>query len=226
LSKTVVSIGVFMAIATPKIAREQEIQRLQSLIPKCLRDSIELHISTEIRGQLVKTKRIGDRRCQIQIFPATWHSLDLDSRNLLFWHEVAMIRSSSIACHRSTYLSIGASLLLALADITIQDNVGLLATALLIAGLGTYHLYQGKIGEQKLRHLTNADRGAIELATDFGYAPQVAKEILASAILALRQRTVNPWLRSQYAARLQVLDLYNAAPPPIHHYNSLSLRSF
>jgi L-amino acid N-acyltransferase YncA len=38
-----------MAIAAPKIAREQEVQRLKALIPKCLRDSIKLHISTGIR---------------------------------------------------------------------------------------------------------------------------------------------------------------------------------
>jgi Protein of unknown function (DUF3318) len=197
-----------MTIATPRIAKQQEIERLKLLIPSDLQDTIDLNISTEARSQLIQVHRTKDRRCQIQIDLRTWQLLDLDLRNLLFWHEVARIQNASIESNRLAYLTIAAGLGIALIDLLAQNSsIGLLVASLLIAGLSGFRLYQQTIGEQSLQRLTTADRAAIDLAVRFGYDRSTACELMILAIQTNRSHTSRKFNRKQFATRLQVLTL-------------------
>jgi Protein of unknown function (DUF3318) len=195
-----------MAIATPKIVGKQEIERLKLLIPIELRDVIDLAVSTDVRGSLIETHRIKDRRCQIRIDLLRWRSLDLDLQNLLFWHEVARIKNAAIESNRSEYIAITTGLGIASIDLFAQ-NIGLLATSLLVAGLASFRLYQQNIGEQSLQRLTTADRDAIELAVRFGYDRSTACELMVLAIQTNISQTQRKFSRNRFAARLQVLSL-------------------
>jgi hypothetical protein len=185
-----------------------EITRLKSLIPDRLQQTVQIECSIDPQPKLLVTRRIARDLCLIQFDLRRWQSLDLDLRNLLFWHELARIDNGSICCHRSTYITLAASLGLGCIDLPTQ-NIGMLVSALLIAGLAGYKLYQNQLGEQHLRQLTTADRDAIDFAVEFGYDRQMASELLKSAI---SQTQTKLFSRSgihstRYAARLQVLNL-------------------
>jgi Protein of unknown function (DUF3318) len=197
-----------MTIVRPTIANKQEIERLESLIPSELKDTIDLNISTEAKSQSILAHRSKNRRCQIQIDLRTWQSLDLDLRNLLFWHEVARIQNAAIESNRSAYITIAAGLGIASIDLVAQNSsIGLLVASLLIAGLAGFRLYQQTIGEQSLQRLTTADRDAIELAVRFGYDRSTACELMILAIQTNGSRTLHKFDRKQFATRLQVLSL-------------------
>jgi Protein of unknown function (DUF3318) len=199
---------VCMTIATPRIVKQQEFERLKSLIPSELKDAIDLNISTEAKGQSILTHRSKDRRCQIQIDLRIWQSLDLDLRNLLFWHEVARVQTAAIESNRSAYITIAAGLGIAAIDLLAQNSsIGLLVASLLIAGLAGFRLYQQTIGEQSLQRLTTADQAAIDLAVRFGYDRSTACELLVLAIQTNRSHTPRKFGRKQFATRLQVLSL-------------------
>jgi Protein of unknown function (DUF3318) len=195
-----------MSVATPRFTGIGEIERLRFLMPDLLMDVVDLSGSIATKGKLISTWRIPNRRFQICLDLSAWQFLDVDIKNILFWHEVAKIQNGSITSTRLEYVTIVASTFLGLLDIT-THNIGILAASLLIAGLSGFRLYQKQMGELCLQQLTAADRGAIELAMDFGYEPLLAKELLKSAILTLKKQTGSRLLRDRYMARLQVLDI-------------------
>jgi Protein of unknown function (DUF3318) len=198
----------YMTIATPRIAKQQEFERLKSLIPHELKDTIDLKISTEARSKLILAHRSKDHHCQIQLDLRTWQSLDLDLRNMLFWHEVARIQNAAIKSNQSAYLTIAAGLGIAGIDLFVQNSsIGLLVASLLIAGLAGFRLYQQTIGEQSLQRLTTADQSAIDLAVRFGYDRSTACELMVLAIQTNRSHTPRKFSRKQFATRLQVLSL-------------------
>ena len=183
----------------------QEIDRLKLLIPEPIRAEIDIDLSP-IERSLMMVRRNPSRRWQIQIDSRSWESIDIDVRNLLFWHEIARIQSGSIGSDRSAYLAIVTGLGIASIDL-FTDNIGMLAAALLVSGLAGFRLYQKYLGEQNLRRLTMADREAIELAVAFGYQRQIARELLKTALQITMRKSRYKFRRDRCAARLQVLAL-------------------
>jgi hypothetical protein len=184
----------------------QEIIRLQSLVPDRLRSLVKVDRATDPKSKLSITHRIKRDRYLIQIDLRQWLSIDLDLRNLLFWHELARIANGSIVGNRSTYIALVAGLSLSSIDLATTQNIGMLVSTLLVAGLAGYRIYQNQLGEQHLRQLTTADRDAIELAVEFGYDRDTARQLLKSA---LSRSQVEFWgdRSTRSAARLQVLSL-------------------
>jgi hypothetical protein len=127
-------------------------------------------------------------------------------RNLLFWHEVARIKTGAIGSDRSKYIAITTGLGIASIELFTQ-NIGLLATSLLVAGLAGFRLYQKHVGERYLQRLTAADRDAIDLAVEFGYDREIARELLEAAIQTTARTATSKLSRDRSAARLQVLSL-------------------
>jgi Protein of unknown function (DUF3318) len=195
-----------MVISRPKATHKSELNRLKLLIPPPLQEAIEIEPATQVDRPLITTHRIEDRRCQIQIDVLSWQSLDIDVRNLLFWHEIARIQTGSVSLDRSEYIAVFAGLGIASIDL-VTENIGMLAAALVVAGLASFRLYQKYLGEQNLRKLTTADRDAIDLAVEFGYDRQMAREILRSAIQYVMKKSRHRWERDRGAARIQVLSL-------------------
>jgi hypothetical protein len=186
----------------------REIQRLQSLIPDRMQSFVQILQSTKLQPKSIETRRIDRNLCAIVIDLQRWQTLDLDLRNLLFWHELARINNGSITSARSTYITLITALGIGLIDLPTQ-NIGMLVAALLIAGLAGFRLYQHRFGEQHLRQLTTADRAAIELAAEFGYDRSAACELLKSAISQTQTRLLSATAKrsTRSAARLQVLSL-------------------
>jgi hypothetical protein len=195
-----------MVAKTPKIATDREITKLRSLIPDELQATIAIEPTTEVQPQLISTCKLPDRRCKIQIDLLRWQSVDRDLRNLLFWHEVASIQNGSIRSNRSLYIAIVTGLGIASLDLFAQ-NIGLLAAALLVAGLAGFRLYQKSLGEENIQRLTAADRDAIELAVKFGYDRQTARELLKLAIQTTTKKSQHKLSRNRATTRLQVLSL-------------------
>jgi Protein of unknown function (DUF3318) len=134
------------------------------------------------------------------------NSVNIDVRNLLFWHEVARIKTGAIGSDRSKYIAITTGLGIASIELFTQ-NIGLLATSLLVAGLAGFRLYQKHVGERYLQRLTAADRDAIDLAVEFGYDREIARELLEAAIQTTARTATSKLSRDRSAARLQVLSL-------------------
>jgi Protein of unknown function (DUF3318) len=194
-----------MVVARPIAAIAQELKRLKLSIPEPLQDAIDIELCTRSDRRLIILERIKDRRYQIRISLLAWQSLDIDLRNLLFWHEIARIQAGSIGSDRSEYIAIGVGLGIASIDLFAQ-NIGLLAASLLVAGLAGFRLYQKHIGERYLQRLTTADRDAIDLAVEFGYDREIAHELMIVAIQTTA-RKASKATRDRSAARLQVLSL-------------------
>jgi Protein of unknown function (DUF3318) len=195
-----------MVMATSNMIGGREIERLTSLIPNELAQSIEIELSVDRNSQFIATQKVDRHRCQIQINLYHWQSLTINLQNLLLWHEVAKIRNGSIRSDQSEHIAIAAGLGIAALDISTQ-NIGMLAAALLISGLAGFRLYQKHRGEQHLQHLTAADRDAIELAVDYGYDRIIARELLESALKIAIKKAPSRFWRDRYGARLQVLSL-------------------
>ncbi len=183
-----------------------EIIRLQSLIPDRLRSTVTIERATDPKAKLLTIYRIKRDRYLIQVALRQWRSIDVDLQNLLFWHELARIENGTIVGNRSTYIALIAGLSLSLIDLATTQNIGMLVSALLVAGLAGFRIYQNQLGEQHLRQLTTADRDAIELAVEFGYDRDTARQLLKSA---LSQAEFLGDRSTRYAARLQVLSLVN-----------------
>ncbi len=184
----------------------QEIIRLQSLVPDRLRSLVKVERAANTKSKLLMNHRIKRDRYLIQVDLHQWRSIDVDLRNLLFWHELARIENGSIVGNRSTYIALIAGLSLSLIDLATTQNIGMLVSTLLIAGLAGFRIYQNQLGEQHLRQLTTADRDAIELAVEFGYDRDTARQLLKSA---MSQAQAEFWgdRSTRSAARLQVLSL-------------------
>jgi Protein of unknown function (DUF3318) len=195
-----------MAVAIPNVANRQEIERLRRLIPGRLQDVIDVTSSVGVQSQSIFVQRLEHHCCQIQIDSIRWHCLDIDMRNLLFWHEVARIDNGSVRSDRSEYIAISIGLGIALFDLFTQ-NIGLLTTSLLVAGLAGFRLYQKHLGEQNLQRLTTADRDAIELAVQFGYDRSTACELLKLAVQTTGKQSQSKFSRDRSATRLQVMSL-------------------
>jgi hypothetical protein len=185
----------------------QEISRLKSLIPDRLQDLVKIDRVAPPELELLRTKRLARSQYAIAIDWQRWQYLNVDLRNLLFWHELARIKNGAIVSVRATYITIVAGLSLSLIDLPTQ-NIGMLVAALSIAGLAGFRLYQQKFGEEYLRQLTTADRDAIDLAVEFGYDRATARELLKSA---LSQTQAAKDRSTRHAARLQVLSLADNA---------------
>lgn len=182
-----------------------EIQRLRALIPPRLHKLGKIDLVMGATAKLLVTRRLERDRWLMQIDLRQWQSLTEDLQNLLFWHELARIEHGSIASCRSTYFTLFIGLGIGVIDLPTQ-NIGILASALLIAGLAGFRIYQDRWGERHLRQLTTADRAAIELAVEFGYDRATARELLKSA---LNQTKSSGDRSTRYTARLQVLSLAN-----------------
>jgi hypothetical protein len=180
-----------------------EVERLRTLIPDRLQPTISIDLAVVTKPKLIKSLRCDRNRYAIYINFPQWRALDLDSRNLLFWHELARIQNGSIYSDRSTARTLIAALAIAFIDLP-THNILVSVVALTIAGLAGFRLYQNHWGERNLRQLTAADRDAIELAVEFGDDRDRACELLKSAIMQLRVQS--PTDRStKSAARLLVL---------------------
>jgi Protein of unknown function (DUF3318) len=183
-----------------------ELNRLETLIPDNLLTQIAIASSAEHRPRLILTKKLAKKRHQIEIDLNAWQEIDLDYRNLLFWYEVARIQQHSVPSDRWQLIVFTAGLGMSTLEIT-SHHVLLLAVYLLLTVIAGWQLYQNNRGESYLRAATQADQGAILLAQQFGYSLPRAYRSLRGAISMLLKRSPKGFLAAQYQTRRQVLEI-------------------
>lgn len=195
-----------MAFLTIVPTKLNELERLKTLLPDELEYLVIITKVRKVKPVLIKTQKVAQNRYAIQIDLIRWQELNLDQRNLLFWYEVALIQNQAIAPTNWERLVLSIGLGYSLLEVLAQ-NVILLSAYLLVTGLVAYQLYQHHWGEKSLKKLTEADQGAIFLATEFGYSLPKAYLSLQSALNTLIQQTPEKSIKARYATRLQVLQI-------------------
>jgi len=182
-----------------------ELQRLNELLPDDLRSQVAIGRSTDVNPTLIKTKRSSKNRFSIQIDLASWQQLSIRQCDLLFWHEVARIQGRSISQSSWEFIVLGIGFAFGLTEF-ISQNVLALSVTLAVTGLAGYQLYQRNRGEHSLREAAAADRGAIQLAVQFGYSQAEAYESLYSGLKILA-KTAQKFHWKKYQVRLRVLEI-------------------
>jgi hypothetical protein len=187
-----------------------EISRLKNSLPAGWSNEISiLNISGKKnrwdKPSLITTNKKTDNSFIIVIDFRRWQYFDEDARNLLWWHEVALIQQHSIKNDRSAIITGATGLVLAMSQLISQDIV-MLSIGLTIAGLATFQFYQNRRGERYLRQITRADQGAISIAKQFGYSTSAASAILHSTLKILATQSTGQATKV-YRTRLQVLDI-------------------
>jgi Protein of unknown function (DUF3318) len=187
-----------------------EISRLKNLLPIGWNNETSiLTVSAKKnrwdKSSLITTSKKKGDTFSIVIDFRRWQYFDEDARNLLWWHELALIQQRSIKSYRQTILIGATGLMLAASQILSQDVV-MLSIGLTIAGLAGFQLYQNRRGERYIRQITQADQGAISIARQFGYSTASASANLHSALKILATQATSSTAKIYYT-RLQVLDI-------------------
>ncbi|MGB8698078.1 MAG: DUF3318 domain-containing protein [Thermosynechococcaceae cyanobacterium] len=187
-----------MQQAIPRWTDAAELQRLMTLVP------------TEWRSQVAMDPDFSHTLgCNLDLDWAQWAALNTHQRNLLFWYELSRRHRPSTRSPEKLVLGIG--LAVALVELIAQNVLGF-STALVVAGLAGYQLYQQTQGEQRFRMAAAADLGAIQLALQFGYTWTDAYNSLHSALSALARRAPRKLDRNTYAVRLRALEIHRSQP--------------
>jgi Protein of unknown function (DUF3318) len=189
-----------------------EYSRLSTLLPAewdkkiliCVSPVRKKWLGKYTQPLIVTSKKTGDDFV-IAIDFRRWQYFDEDVRNMLWWHELALIQQHSVKHHRSTVITAAMGLVLAASQIISQDVV-MLSIGLTIAGLAGFQFYQNRQGERYLRQITQADQGAISIAKQFGYSTTSASATLNSALKILAAQASGQAAKV-YCTRLQVLDI-------------------
>jgi hypothetical protein len=186
--------------------QEAEILRLMALLPEEMRSQVFVEQTQSVKPDLVTTERIGRGKFSIVIDFAHWQRFPPDQRNLLFWHEVALIQGQSIHSSSWSAIVMWVGVVSLFAELLSQNLVGVVTT-LVVMGLGGYQLYQQHWGERFLRGLTAADQGALQLASQFGYGATQAYDSLYGALKTLARNKSRKAYRKQSQVRLRVLEI-------------------
>jgi hypothetical protein len=189
-----------------------ETSRLKNLLPIGWVNKISILDIADIKNRwgkpsIITTNKKTDNAFLIVIDFRRWQYFDEDARNLLWWHELALIQQHSIKSYRQTIITGITGLALATSQILSQDVV-MLSIGLTIAGMSIFQLYQNRRGERYIRQITQADQGAIAIAKQFGYSTTAASGILHAAFKILAAQSTGQAAKV-YCTRLQVLDICN-----------------
>lgn len=183
-----------------------ELWRLSNLLPDDLRSQVVIVQSHKVSPSLITTEKVDKNQFSIQIDLIPWQQLNVDQRDLLFWHEAARIKNKTIKKFLWEMPVIGVGLSISLMEVMSQ-NLFSLSVALFATGFASYQLYQRNRGERSLREATAADHQAIALALQFGYSVEQAYRGLQDVLILLAKQTPKKSRWKKYQVRLRVLEL-------------------
>ncbi len=217
-----------MALLPDCSAEIFELQRLNHLLQPDWRSQITIARSTAINPPLIMTEHTKKSRKSslnqainqvldqtakhrfamrfvILIDGIRWQKLPVPQQDLLFWHEVARIQAKTVPTGGWELPVMSVGLSLALIEISAQ-NVISLAAVLVAVALSGHQLYQRHRGERSLREAAAADREAIQLAVQAGYAFSEALTSLYNALKGMaKSASKADWQRLQ--VRLRALEI-------------------
>ncbi|MEL7084395.1 MAG: DUF3318 domain-containing protein [Cyanobacteria bacterium P01_A01_bin.3] len=190
--------------------RPNEVKRLRSLLPPELQSWVDIHITGTYKPELIScVDALGDR-IAIELDLAHWQELPREHRDLLFLHQVARIQSDTIPKEGWEKSALLIGLGGAVGEIWVQDT-WLLLLSLALASVAGTRLYRKRRNRQIVRDIFSADRKAVVLATQLGYASHAAQLNLILALQDQCNRAQNVELKTQYRARAEALRQQNVA---------------
>jgi hypothetical protein len=173
-----------------------ESRRLQDLLPPELQAWVKIINADGVRPPLIACEEAGGDEVVILIDMLRWEQLAQDQRNLLFWHEVARVQNDTVPKDGWEVAALAVGLGGAVGELWVQNGM-LFMLALGICGVAGFQLWRRGSSKKDIRHLIEADQGAIKLAMRNGYALPAAYKSLGSALKILlsevnkgRERTV------------------------------------
>jgi Protein of unknown function (DUF3318) len=195
-----------MQSLSTKAAAITAIHQLDTMIPSDQRSPITIVAAPQSNPFPISTQAIEPTRFAIQINFKQWQQFTTSQQDLLFWHEISGIQARAIGRSRWEIIAIILGLSAASMELS-SHSVLAVAVALTVAGLAFYRLYQSSRGEQSMRRLTAADRGAITLAMRSGYSFTQAHSSLYEALKVLAKQPALKAQHRRYQTRLRVLEI-------------------
>lgn len=193
-----------------------ELRRLHALVPAAWQARIELNVSGIAQRDPIQCVDLVSDCAWLQIDLRQWESLQREWRDLLLWHQVALLQAGAVSGKRGweqtvVLFGLGSGL----GELWLRDG-SLLWIALGALGVAGYRIYRRSRRSSGLAAAMAADAGAISLAVQSGYPASVARRSLADVLERLHQQAANSQRRDRYFARWQALQ------SPVQTYSSAS----
>jgi hypothetical protein len=158
-----------------------ESRRLQELLPPELQAWVKVMSADGVRPPLITCEEAGGDEVVILIDMVRWERYSEDQRNLLFWHEVARIQNDTIPKDGWEVAALAVGLGGAVGELWVQNGI-LFSVALGICAIAGFQLWRKGTTKKDIRHLIEADKGAIRLAIRNNYPVPAAYKSLGSAL--------------------------------------------
>lgn len=158
-----------------------ESRRLQELLPPELQAWVKVMNADGVRPPLIICEEAGGDEVVILIDMVRWERYGEDQRNLLFWHEVARIQNDTVPKDGWEVAALAVGLGGAVGELWVQNGV-LFSLAVGICAIAGFQLWRKGTTKKDIRHLIEADKGAIRLAIRNNYAVPAAYKSLGSAL--------------------------------------------
>ncbi|CAN1212124.1 DUF3318 domain-containing protein [Tumidithrix helvetica PCC 7403] len=181
-----------------------ESRRLQDLLPPELQAWVKIINADGVRPPLIACEEAGGDEVVILIDMLRWEQLAQDQRNLLFWHEVARVQNDTVPKDGWEVAALAVGLGGAVGELWVQNGL-LFMLALGICGVAGFQLWRRGSSKKDIRHLIEADQGAIKLAMRNGYAMPAAYKSLGSALKILLSEASKGRERTALEKRLDAL---------------------
>jgi hypothetical protein len=181
-----------------------ESRRLQDLLPPELQAWVKIINADGVRPPLIACEEAGGDEVVILIDMVRWEQLAQDQRNLLFWHEVARVQNDTVPKDGWEVAALAVGLGGAVGELWVQNGM-LFMLAVGICGVAGFQLWRRGSSKKDVRHLIEADQGAIKLAMRNGYAMPAAYKSLGSALKILLSDVNKGRERTTLEKRLEAL---------------------
>ncbi|MEE3719210.1 DUF3318 domain-containing protein [Tumidithrix elongata RA019] len=181
-----------------------ESRRLQDLLPPELQAWVKIINADGVRPPLIACEEAGGDEVVILIDMLRWEQLAQDQRNLLFWHEVARVQNDTVPKDGWEVAALAVGLGGAVGELWVQNGL-LFMLALGICGVAGFQLWRRGSSKKDIRHLIEADQGAIKLAMRNGYAMPAAYKSLGSSLKILLSEASKGRERTALEKRLDAL---------------------
>ncbi len=112
-----------------------EIKRLKTLLPPELRSQVIIVRTTKVNSALISARKTGNDRFAVQIDLMRWQQMNLNQRDLLFWHEIAQIKNRTVNQSPNDLIILGLGLCALLVELVVPNLLLLAAICSLCCSL-------------------------------------------------------------------------------------------
>jgi hypothetical protein len=161
-----------------------ESRRLHELLPSELQAWVKIMPADGVRPKLIASEEAGGDEVVVLVDMLRWERIEEVERNLLFWHEVARVQNDTVSRDGWEVAALAVGLGGAVGELWVQNGM-LFLLAVGVCGVAGFQLWRRGSTKKDLRHLIEADQGAIRIAVRNGYALPTAYKSLGNALKIL-----------------------------------------